>query len=79
MPRRIQKQDVIPASSDDEVDGRSDGAPSDSDDGDDDDSWSPLDSIVKRKTFDLGLRGNYTDWSSQEAFRELIQNWYGHL
>ncbi|KAG6362559.1 hypothetical protein INS49_007651 [Diaporthe citri] len=58
-----------------EVDDRSDGAPSDGDDTHDDDSWSPLDSIVRSKTFDLALRGNYTDWSPKAAFRELVQNW----
>lgn len=62
-----------------DVDDSSDGPQSDVDDTNDDDSWSPLNSIVKRKTFELGLRGSYTDWSPQEAFRELVQNWYGHL
>lgn len=59
---------------------RSDGVPSDGDDDTyNDDSWSPLNDIVKRKTFELGLRANYTDWAPHEAFRELVQNWYGHL
>lgn len=62
---------------DNEVDDRGDGAPSAVDDTDDDDPWSPLDDIVRSKTFPLGLRSDYTNLSPQAAFRELVQNWYG--
>lgn len=56
----------------------SDGDSSDGEDTNQADSWT-LDSIVNSKKFNLSLHANYTDWSPQEAFRELVQNWYRRL
>lgn len=75
MPPDIQSEDDMSLKY--EYEGSSDGASSDVDDTHDDDSWSPLDDIKRSKTFPLGLRGDYTVWSPQAAFRELVQNWYG--
>ena len=32
-------------------------------------------SVQTSKTIHFSLRGDYTDWSPREAFRELVQNW----
>lgn len=50
----------------------SDGALSDDDDTHD--SQINLDSIKSTK-LKLWIHGEYTNWTPQEAFRELIQNW----
>lgn len=76
MPPDVRMQEDV--SLHHEVDELSDWIQSDDDDTYDDDSWT-LNSIVKSKTFDLGLHGDYTNWNLHEAFREEIQNWYGLL
>jgi hypothetical protein len=36
-----------------------------------------LASIEKSKTISFSIHVNYTNWAPREAFRELVQNWYG--
>lgn len=62
-----------------EVDDGSDGSSSDSDDGYDNDHATAFADIPNSKTTVYPVRGTYTRWGPSEAFRELVQNWYGHL
>lgn len=52
---------------------------SESDHGHDEDPVPSFDSIPTSKRFPLNVHGTYTNWGPREAFRELIQNWYGQL
>jgi hypothetical protein len=53
----------------------------DSDDDDEEDyEYDPeitLRSIVNSKTINFSIKASYTNWKPREAFRELVQNWYG--
>jgi hypothetical protein len=49
----------------------------DSDDGYDYEPETTLDSIGNSKTINFSIRASYTNWKPREAFRELVQNWYG--
>lgn len=73
LPTKLKRKPAIRVSETDSDDDSSDGNETN-----EAVSWA-LDSIVNSKKFDLGLYANYTDWSPQEAFRELVQNWYRRL
>lgn len=67
-----------------EVNDRSDWGSSDDNDGqyeefdEDDDPVPSFADIPNKKRFNLSVHGTYTNWGPREAFRELVQNWYGH-
>ena len=44
-------------------------------DDDEPDYAADIRSVQKSRTIHFSLRGDYTDWSPREAFRELVQNW----
>lgn len=77
MPPDIQRQEGISINHD--VDDLSDGFPLFDDDIFEDSSRDTLRDIKNQRTMHLNLKGDYTDWSPQDAFRELVQNWYGRF
>lgn len=38
-----------------------------------------FDNFLNSKKYNLGYKEALTDWGPREAFRELLQNWYGRL
>lgn len=78
MAPDIRMQKYI--STDSESDDSSDGNVSNGDgETSKDDLRRTLVSIEKSMRIQLHIGGEYSDWTPQEAFRELVQNWYGLL
>ena len=60
---------------DDHEDGHEDEDEDNFEDDDEPGYAADIRSVQKSKTIHFSLRGDYTDWSPREAFRELVQNW----